>query len=176
VKLSVIVATRNRASAITPCLESIAASIAHAALLDAEIVVVDNGSTDNTAEIVRGWAASSGVPVEPLSEPLAGKSHALNRALRAARGELLAFTDDDCRWSKDYVSQLLRYDESDGNELVLRGGRVELGDTTDLPLSIKIAPSRLRFSLRMDPATNPTRHDCIIPRVSGNPNESLAKA
>ena len=47
-KLSVIVATRNRGHAITPCLDSIAASIAHAAPLDAEIVVIDNGSTDNT--------------------------------------------------------------------------------------------------------------------------------
>jgi Glycosyl transferase family 2 len=52
VKLSVIVATRNRAQAIGPCLDSIAEALAEAAPLDAEIVVVDNGSTDDTAEVI----------------------------------------------------------------------------------------------------------------------------
>ena len=62
-KLSVIVATRNRAHAITCCLDSIAASLAHAASLDAEIVVVDNGSTDATSEIVKRWASACPFPV-----------------------------------------------------------------------------------------------------------------
>jgi glycosyltransferase involved in cell wall biosynthesis len=97
VKLSVIVATRNRAHAITGCLDSIAAAFAKAAPLDAEIVVVDNGSTDDTPEMIDAWARANNVPVQTLSEPRAGKARALNRALRAARGELFAFTDDDCR-------------------------------------------------------------------------------
>jgi glycosyltransferase involved in cell wall biosynthesis len=69
-KLSVIVATRNRAHAITCCLDSIAASLAHAASLDAEIVVVDNGSTDATSEIVKRWASACPFPVRggPVAE------------------------------------------------------------------------------------------------------------
>ena len=47
-RLSVIVCTKNRARNITPCLDSIAAAFSLAAPLDAEIVIVDNGSTDNT--------------------------------------------------------------------------------------------------------------------------------
>src|ERR1017187_6698685 len=96
-KLSVVVATRNRAYAIAECLGSIAAAIAHAAPLDAEIVVVDNGSTDDTAAVIKAWASASPVPVQLLSEPRQGKGRALNCALRAAQGELLVFTDDDCR-------------------------------------------------------------------------------
>src|ERR1700741_1293949 len=72
------------------------------------------------------------IPLQLLSEPRAGKARALNRALRAARGELLAFTDDDCRLHPQHVNDLLRYDANDTN-LVLRGGRTELGDPTDLP-------------------------------------------
>jgi GT2 family glycosyltransferase len=144
-------------------LDSIAAAFAAAAPLNAEIVVVDNGSTDNTAEIVKGWAAAGGVPVKLLSEPRPGKARALNCALRAAEGELLAFTDDDCRLSTDYVTDLLRHDASDGDDFILRGGRIELGDPTDLPLTIKSTPFRQRFNRRTNPATD----DTIIGQISG---------
>jgi GT2 family glycosyltransferase len=163
-KLSVIVSTRNRAHAIGSSLDSIAASVAHAAPLDAEIVVVDNGSTDNTAEIVKQWTSRSPFPVRLLFEPKPGLSRAHNRALRTAQGELFAFTDDDCRLSKDYVKDLLRHDAGDGDELVLRGGRIELGDPTDLPLTIKTTATPTRFNRQ---APNFTTHDRIIGQISG---------
>jgi glycosyltransferase involved in cell wall biosynthesis len=72
VKLSVIIATRNRAAAI----------------------------------VERNGATGSPFPVRLLSEPKAGWSRAHNRALRAAQGQLLAITDDDCHFSRDYVNKL----------------------------------------------------------------------
>jgi len=129
-KLSVIIGTRNRAHAIAACLDSVAASLATATPLDAEIVVVDNGSQDATSAIVQQWASASPFPVRLLLEPKAGLSRAHNRALRTAQGELLAFTDDDCRLSKDYVDDLLRHDAAD-TESVLRGGRIELARRPD---------------------------------------------
>jgi glycosyltransferase involved in cell wall biosynthesis len=95
-KLSVIVATRNRAHAIAGCLDSIAASLANASAPDTEIVVVDNGSQDATSTIVEQWAsASRPFPVRLLFEPKAGLARAHNRALETAQGDVLAFTDDD---------------------------------------------------------------------------------
>ena len=103
VKLSVIISTRNRAHAIAACLASIEAAFANASLPDGEIVVVDNGSQDSTAQIIKAWAAANPhVPVQALSEPCPGKARALNRAVHASRGELLAFTDDDCRLYRDH--------------------------------------------------------------------------
>jgi GT2 family glycosyltransferase len=166
-KLSVLISTRNRAHAIAGCLDSIAASLAEAAPLDAEIVVVDNGSEDATSAIVKQRATATAFPVRLLFEPRVGMSVARNLALRTAKGELLAFIDDDCHMSKQYVSQLLHHDANDGEELVLRGGRIELGDPTDLPLTIKTTPTSLRFNRRMNPAMNPTRHDTIIGHCSG---------
>ena len=163
-RLSVIVATRNRVHTIVGCLASIAAAFANAAPLDAEIVVVDNGSRDATTAAVQQWASGSPYPVRLLQEPEAGLSRAHNRALRAVPGELLAFTDDDCRLSKDYVKDLLRHDVSDGDELVLRGGRIELGDPTDLPLTIKTTATPTRFNRQ---APNFTTHDRIIGQISG---------
>ena len=66
-KLSVIVSTRNRDYAIGQCLDSIAAAITAAAPLNAEIVIVDNGSTDNTKQIVQAWAAANPMPLQLLS-------------------------------------------------------------------------------------------------------------
>ena len=161
-KLSVIIATRNRAHAIARCLDSIAAAFGRASPLDAEIVVVDNGSTDGTAEVIGAWVRASSVPVRALSEPRTGKSRALNRALREARGDLLAFTDDDCRMHHEYVNDLLRHDANDTG-LVLRGGRTELGDPGDLPFTIATSTTPKRWSL----AANSARHENLADAVAG---------
>lgn len=59
-----------------------------------QVVVVDDGSTDSTAEI----AAAHGDRVEVIRQPNAGPSPATNRGVEAARGELVAFLDADDRW------------------------------------------------------------------------------
>jgi GT2 family glycosyltransferase len=143
-RLSVIVCTRNRAAALIECLESVARSLDHAAPIDAEIVVIDNGSQDETAARVRSWAGISAYPVRMLFEPGKGLSVARNCALRAAQGALLVWTDDDCRVSRGYIADLLRHDAAD-RELVLRGGRVELGDPADLPICIKTTDAMQRW-------------------------------
>jgi glycosyltransferase involved in cell wall biosynthesis len=162
VRLSVIVATRNRAHALGPCLDSIAAAFARAAPIEAEIVVVDNGSTDNTPEIIRAWAGNNHVAIQSLAELRPGKASALNSALHVARGELLAFIDDDCRLHTEYVNDLLRHAAAD-TEPVLRGGRIDLGDPTDLPLTIKTDPEPMQWSRRR----NSARHQPIAGQING---------
>jgi glycosyltransferase involved in cell wall biosynthesis len=161
-KLAVIVCTRNRAYAILECLQSIQDAISSAGPVDAEIIVVDNGSTDETAAMVKHWAGRCPFPVQLLSEPMKGLSRARNRALRATRADLLAFTDDDCRLSKEYIRELLRHDAGD-TDLVLRGGRVELGDPSDLPITINTCNTPVRWSLQ----ENSARHDRLSGPISG---------
>ena len=135
-RLSIIICTRNRAFALTDCLNSLAASVVNAGLKDAEIVVVNNASTDNTAEVVNAWAATSPVPVQLVLETRKGLSAARNCGARVARGQLIVFTDDDCRLSPTYIAEALKYEASD-NGLVMRSGAVVLGDPDDLPITIK---------------------------------------
>jgi GT2 family glycosyltransferase len=161
-KLSVIVATRNRAHAIRPCLDAIAAAFTEAAPIAAEIIVVDNGSNDNTTETVRSWSAAATVPVRMLEEPRIGLARAQNLALQSARGELLVFTDDDCRLHPQYVNDLLRHDAKD-DVPVLRGGRIELGDSSDLPLTINTYPELVRWMRSM----NSARHKRICGFLNG---------
>ncbi|MCB9988470.1 MAG: glycosyltransferase [Rhodospirillales bacterium] len=143
-KISVIICTRNRAHAITPCLDSVAAALGKAQPVTAEIVVVDNGSTDDTSARVKEWAKDQTFPVNLVTEPRPGLSCARNCALRTAQGDILVWTDDDCRMDPDYIIDALRHDAADSG-LVLRGGRVELGNPGDLPLSIKTAKDIQRW-------------------------------
>jgi glycosyltransferase involved in cell wall biosynthesis len=154
-QLSVIIATRNRMHAMPGCLDSIAASLAAAGLRDAEIVVVDNGSADDTAAaVVLAWARDRGISLQAVAERKPGLSHARNRGVRHAQGRLLLFTDDDCRLEPGYIGQLLAYDAADAG-LVLRGGRVVLGNGSDLPLTVTPA-TRKTWS-----KASPPRHENI---------------
>jgi glycosyltransferase involved in cell wall biosynthesis len=159
-KLSIVVCTRNRAKAIVPCLDSIASSLALAQPVDAEIVVVDNASEDETSPVVRSWSAQCGFPVNLVHETRRGVIYARNRAISAARGELLVWTDDDCRLDQSYVSSALRYDAQDAKP-VLRGGRVELGDPSDLPLSIHTDLSPRRWNIAMRSARHEPLTRCL---------------
>ncbi|MBN1219955.1 MAG: glycosyltransferase family 2 protein [Anaerolineae bacterium] len=58
-----------------------------------KLVIVDNGSTDHTQEIIQSYCER--LPVTILYEPLRGKNIALNRGLNSVSGDLVVFTDDD---------------------------------------------------------------------------------
>jgi cellulose synthase/poly-beta-1,6-N-acetylglucosamine synthase-like glycosyltransferase len=97
--VTVAVCVRNGEESITACLESILALDYPAELLT--VLVVDNGSTDRTPEILKQH------PVNVVMEPTAGRGRARNAALQACKTELLAFTDADCRVSPDWLSALV---------------------------------------------------------------------
>jgi len=89
--LTVLLATRNRAGVLRDVLDSYLALQAPAA--GWKLVVVDNGSTDQTGEVLASFAGR--LPLQSLSEPKLGKNFALNRGLTLAEGDLVVFTDDD---------------------------------------------------------------------------------
>lgn len=98
--VSVIVPIRNGASTIGDCIEALLANDYPPELR--EILVVDNGSRDETAEIVRRY------PVTYLHEERLGVSQARNRGIEASRGELVALLDGDCVTEPTWLSALLR--------------------------------------------------------------------
>jgi GT2 family glycosyltransferase len=91
-RLSIIVATYNRATLLDECLAHLARQRFEPG---DEVLVVDNASTDGTPAVIARHRASFPTTLHYLHEPHAGKSHALERALAIATGEILAFTDDD---------------------------------------------------------------------------------
>ncbi len=132
--LSIIVCTRNRAAQLRRTLQRLDGAAVPAGV-GVELLVVDNGSRDGTAELVRAQAGKAAFPVVYLFEPRPGKSRALNLALRHARGGLVAFLDDDVEPSPDWLLQVWQEFSADP-ELGVLAGRVELADPRDLPLMI----------------------------------------
>ena len=88
--ISVIVATRNRREALQQFIDAMGMLPDRPAW---ELIVVDNGSTDGTNALLATTVRS--LPAIIVNEKQRGKSRALNKALKHARGEILLFTDDD---------------------------------------------------------------------------------
>ena len=97
-RISVAICSHNGSASIGAALAAIGAQIHNVPF---ELIVVDDGSTDDTAEI----AAASGAKVVRLGTNR-GRGEALQGAIAAARGPILALTDDDCVPPPHWVQQL----------------------------------------------------------------------
>ncbi|HKP73415.1 MAG TPA: glycosyltransferase [Pyrinomonadaceae bacterium] len=88
--LSVIIPTFNRAHVLTDALDSIFAQ----GVADVQVVIVDDGSTDETREVVGRY----GKPLDYVFQENQGAAAARNRGLELARGEFISFLDSDDVW------------------------------------------------------------------------------
>ena len=92
--ITVVLCTYNRCDSLAKTLASIAAS-SFREPVEWEVLVVDNNSTDKTREVTEDFCRQFPGRFRYSFEANPGKSFALNRGIREARGDLLAFTDDD---------------------------------------------------------------------------------
>lgn len=120
---SVIVCTHNRAALLPRAIGQLRAQDYP---VDAfEIIVVDNGSTDHTPQVVGRFVAEPGVPVHYVAESRPGITVARNRGAEVARFPYIAYLDDDCSIEPDWLSQLVKgFDLHD--DVVAVGGQVLL--------------------------------------------------
>jgi GT2 family glycosyltransferase len=102
-QVSVIVCTRNRPDLLERCLGRLA-ELAPAPL---EIVVIDQSDGNESGEVMKRFQAR--LPhLRGVATPTRGLSRARNLAIRESRGEILAFTDDDCLARRDWVGAIVR--------------------------------------------------------------------
>jgi glycosyltransferase involved in cell wall biosynthesis len=89
--LTVAIRTHNRAANITPILHAL--NTQTVTDFPWEIVIIDNNSTDNTAQVVQNY--TSQIPLRYIHEPIQGAAIARRRAIKEAQSDLIAFLDDD---------------------------------------------------------------------------------
>ncbi len=116
-KVSVVVASYNGARTLEACLDS----LGRLNYPDYEAILVDDGSTDNSLDIAKRFPR-----VRTVAHPQnRGLSAARNTGIAAATGEIVAFTDSDCRVDEDWLYYLVSDLE--------RGGFVGIGGHNFLP-------------------------------------------
>ncbi len=96
-QVSVLVPTHNRASLIGHTLDS----VARQTFRDYEVIIIDDGSTDGTGEVVRQRPE----PLRYLWQEQRGVAAARNHALAEARGSLVAFLDSDDLWLPEFLDE-----------------------------------------------------------------------
>jgi glycosyltransferase involved in cell wall biosynthesis len=97
--VSIIIPTFNGASRIGNCLDALLQQVTGR---DAEILVVNDGSTDNTADVVERYSG-----IRLITQANAGPAAARNRGALEARGTIILFTDDDCVPMPDWLDAMI---------------------------------------------------------------------
>lgn len=129
-KVSVVVATYNGAKTLRGCLQSLGAL----RYPDFEIIVVDDGSTDETPRILTEFPNA-----KVISQPNRGLSEARNAGIRAAAGEIVAFTDSDCVVDGDWLYHIAKEFEA-GNFVGVGGPNLTPEAKTEAARCVALAP------------------------------------
>lgn len=142
VTVSVVICTRNRCRVLTRSLDYL-----ERVRFDrsrCELVIVDNGSTDETATVIEQFRAGSSWKITSVYEERPGLGLARNAGVAASTGSLVAFTDDDCYVRDDYLDRIAN--AFDDSTIGYIGGRIVLHDPSDAPVTVKLDPDGCRIA------------------------------
>jgi GT2 family glycosyltransferase len=141
--LSVVVCTRDRRSKLKFCVDAL---LAVTTARNWELIIVDNASADETSEYLASIDQKqfNSVKVTTTFEPKRGLAAARNKGWRTASGGIIAFTDDDCYVSTDYVDSVIQVFDEDQN-IGFLGGRILLFDALDYRITIQESQQRCDF-------------------------------
>ena len=106
ITVSIIICSFNRAEHLRLTLASMA-DVCIPETMKAELIVVDNASTDDTAQVVKECNLAD-VNVRYIYESRQGQCYARNTGLAEARGQIILFTDDDVRFPLHWLESMCR--------------------------------------------------------------------
>ena len=155
--LSIIICTCNRAGDLRQTLEAIG-RLAVPEGYQCELLVVDNASTDGTADLVHSLTLPN-MPLRYLLEPRRGKGYAYNTGIAASCGDILLFTDDDLRPPADWIAGMC--------------GPLVSGDADAVAGGIKLAPYLHRSWIKKEHAgwlasTEHLPSGAVVPLIGAN--------
>lgn len=144
ISISVIVPVYNSASFLSECL----ASILQQSLQEIEVLCIDDGSSDNSLDIIHKFAEQD-TRIIVISRENRGVGHSRNEGILKAQGKYVAFMDsDDLYPSKDVLEVL--YHEAEKNQVQIAGGSFAEFSSPDLELKTNFCGDVDGFSFQSD--------------------------
>jgi glycosyltransferase involved in cell wall biosynthesis len=137
--VSVVVPAYNYAGYILETLDSVFSQT----LGDIEIIVVNDGSTDNTAEVLRPLREAG--RIKYVEQANGGLASARNTGFREARGEFLAFLDADDLWPPDKLEWQVAAMRGDPKVIVVYGRSVNMGEDPENAVGRRSLPSGMVY-------------------------------
>ena len=125
-EISIIMAAYNHAGYIAKAIHSVLAQTWQ----DFELIVVDDGSTDATGQVVSQFSS----PVRYIHQQNRGQGGARNRGIASARGEFICFLDDDDLWEPEYLATVIAvFQQQPDIDALYTGFRMIDGEDRVLP-------------------------------------------
>lgn len=134
-KVSVIIPTYNAGSHLLTCL----VSLEQQTHTNMEIIVINDGSTDRTGEILEAYQKRSSLDIRYFSQANHGQAYSRNFGMDQATGEYIAFIDSDDYLERDYLEMLYSTAEQYESDVVNSGYRVVKEDKTVLS-EVNVSP------------------------------------
>ena len=147
---SVIIPTFNREATIRETLQS----VEQQTFRDFEVIVVDDGSSDSTCEVVRSFGS-----VKLIQQPNAGPGAARNHGATAATGKYLAFLDSDDLWFPWALKKIAEAIETNSDPAVLSTSITEFSDSTSI---LDISDGKLLVDRYADFLNALEQSDCFV--------------
>lgn len=145
--ISIAIATYNRSALLRRALESLS-QLASNPTFQTEVVVIDNGSTDDTRNVAASFSTPH-LPVRWFFEEKAGLPFARNRAVEEARGDWIAFFDDDQLAAPNWLNRL--FDTAQAEKLLCVGGSRSLRiETAEPPPALPVYSRMLLGEIALD--------------------------
>lgn len=155
-QVTVLMATYNRSHLISRAIQS----VLDQSFKDWELIIADDGSTDNTPDVVGKWASYESRIVYVRSEENVGISKNYNRGLRIAKGEYVAIIDDDDSWcDTDKLKKQVEFLDRNPSYVGCGGGVIVI-DSSGKELYRYLKPEKdeeiRKFMLFSNPMANST--------------------
>ncbi|WP_372966646.1 glycosyltransferase [Marinobacter sp.] len=174
-RVSVITPTFNRAGYLPIAVESVLAQ----SFEDFELIVIDDGSTDETPELMKQYLADS--RVRYFQQPNQGQSVARNRGIAESSGEFICFLDSDNAWVESRLASALQAFEANpqadivyGDYMVIDAEGRELGVNRMKRYSGRITPMLIHDNF-VSMNTTMTRRRCFEEMGGFDSNDRLAE-
>lgn len=104
--ISVLIPTFNRVDQLRECINSLKKQTLESQ--EYEIIIVDDGSSDQTPELGQSFSVSSEGHIRYFRQTNQGPAAARNFGIQNAKGEVVAFIDDDCRAERNWLEELVK--------------------------------------------------------------------